>query len=172
MLWFRLTGVAVLASMIGGMAVTDGRLAELRARFSKEPDPVHRAKLLGPLADAEFHAIQDFVAAGNPNDAAPLASEAADEAEQTLKALDARGKDPEKHPEGYKHLEISVRGSLRRIENVIVELSADDQTPFLTVRKRLEDIEHQLLRDLFPHQPDEGPPHQPGSAPSPSAPRS
>ena len=155
MIWFRLTGIAVLAAMMVSVAVTDDHVAELRARFSKETDPVHKAKLLGPLSDAEFHAIQEFIAAGNLSDAAPLANELADEAEAALKALDARGKDAEKHPEGYKQVEISVRGSLRRIENILVELSGDDQTAFLAVRKRLDAVEHQVLRDLFPHRPDD-----------------
>ncbi len=162
MIWFRLTGVAVLASMIGSVAVADDHIAELRARFTKEADAVHKAKLLGPLSDAEFHAIQALVTAGNLSDAAPLANELADEAEVALKALDARGKDPEKHPEGYKQVEISVRGSLRRMENVLVELSADDQTAFLAVKKRLDAVEHQLIRDLFPHRPDD--PAQPNHA--------
>lgn len=155
MIWFRLTGIAVMASMLVSIAVADDHLAELRARFSKEADPVHKAKLLGPLSDAEFHAIQGFVTAGNLSDAAPLANELADEAEEALKALDGRGKDPEKHPEGYKQVEISVRGSLRRIENILVELSADDQTAFLAVKKRLDAVEHQVLRELFPHRPDD-----------------
>jgi hypothetical protein len=155
LIWFRLTGVAVMASMMVSIAVADDHIGELRARFSKETDPVHKAKLLGPLSDAEFHAIQDFVTAGNLSEAAPLANELADEAEVALKALEARGKDAEKHPEGYKQVEISVRGSLRRIENVLVELSADDQTAFLAVKKRLDAVEHQVLRELFPHRPDD-----------------
>jgi hypothetical protein len=148
--------------MIGSSAIAVDKLAELRARFASEPDAVHKAKLLPPLADAEFHAMQDFVAAGKLNDAAPLANEMADEAEAVLKALDARGKDPEKHPEGYKQVEISVRASVRRIENVLVELSADDQAAFLAVKSRLDAVEHKVLRELFPHRPQE--PVQPNHA--------
>ncbi len=162
MIGFRLTGLAVLASMIGSSAIAVDKLAELRARFANEPDAVHKAKLLAPLADAEFHAIQDLVTAGKLSDAAPLANEMADEAEAVLKALDARGKDAEKHPEGYKQLEISVRASVRRVDNIIVELAADDQTAFVAVKKRLDAVEHQVLRDLFPHRPDD--PAQPNHA--------
>jgi hypothetical protein len=165
LIWFRLTGLAVLASMIGSSAIAVDRVAELRARFSSEPDPVRKAKILPQLSDAEFHAMQDFVTAGNLTDAAPLANSLADEAEAALKALDARGKDPEKHPEGYKQVEISVRASVRRIENVLVELSADDQAAFLAVKTRLDAVEHQVLRELFPHRPDEpAQPNHPGAA--------
>jgi hypothetical protein len=151
--------------MIGSSAIAVDKLAELRTRFANEPDAVHKAKLLGPLADAEFHAMQDMVVAGKLSDAASLANEMADEAETVLKALDARGKDPEKHPEGYKHLEISVRASVRRIDSILVELSADDQAPFLAVKKRLDAVEHQLLRELFPHRPAEpDPPNHAGPA--------
>ncbi len=67
-------------------------------------------------------------------------------------------KTPKKHPEGYKQVEISVRASVRRIENVLVELSADDQAAFLAVKSRLDAVEHKVLRELFPHRPqDRGP---------------
>lgn len=155
--WFRFSGLALSAALLGGSFAAQDRTAELRARFSAEADPVHKAKLLTKLSDSEFREIQDLLGAGKLSEASPLADQLADEAESAMKALDARGKDAEKHPEGYKQLEMSVRGSLRRMNNILVELSGDDQKPFLAVRNRLDVLEKQLIRELFPHRPDEPP---------------
>jgi hypothetical protein len=152
--WFRFSGIALSVALISGSFPPQDRTADLRARFSKETDPVHKAKLLTQLSDSEFHEIQNLLGEGNLTDASPIASQLADEAESAVKALDARGRDPERHPEGYKQVEISVRGSLRRIDTILVELSGDDQKPFLDVRNRLDELERQLIRQLFPHRPD------------------
>lgn len=155
--WFRFSGLALSAALLGGSFAAQDRTAELRARFSAEADPVHKAKLLTKLSDSEFREIQDLLGAGKLSEASPIADQLADEAESAMKALDARGKDAEKHPEGYKQLEMSVRGSLRRMNNILIELSGDDQKPFLAVRNRLDVLEKQLIRELFPHRPDEPP---------------
>jgi hypothetical protein len=155
--WRRISGIALSTALMGVSFAAQDRTADLRARFSKESDPVHKAKLLTQLSDAEFHEIQSLIGAGNLAEASPIATELADEAESAVKALDARGRDAEKHPEGYKQVEISVRGSLRRIDNILVELSGDDQKPFLEVRTRLDELERKLIRNLFPHRPDAPP---------------
>ena len=155
--WFRFSGLAFSVALLSGSFFAQDHTAELRARFSAETDPVHKAKLLTKLFDSEFREIQDLIGAGKLNEASPIADQLADEADSAAKALDARAKDAEKHPEGYKQLEMSVRGSLRRMNNILIELSGEDQKPFLAVRDRLEVLEKQLIRELFPHRPDEPP---------------
>ena len=155
--WFRFSGLALSAALLGGSFSAQDHTADLRARFSAETDPVHKAKLLTKLSDSEFREIQDLLGAGKLTDASPIANQLADEAESAVKALDARGKDAEKHSEGYKQAEISVRSSLRRMDSILIELSGDDQKPFLVVRDRLDQLERQLIRELFPHRPDEPP---------------
>ena len=162
--WFRFTGILLAAAVIYGSGPAQDRTAALRSRFVSEADPVHKAKLLSQLSDSEFHDMQALITAGNLSDASPIASQMADEAESAVKALDAKGRDPEKHPDGYKQLEFSVRGSLRRLNDILVGFAADDQQPFLAARNRLEDIEHHVIRELFPHRPDQ--------APAPAAPKS
>ena len=162
--WFRFSGLVLSAALLSGSFSAQDRTADLRARFTAEADPVHKAKLLTKLSDSEFREIQDLLGAGKPAEASPIADQLADEAESAVKALDARGRDAEKHAEGYKQLEMSVRGSLRRMENILIELSGDDQKPFLAVRNRLDQLERHLIRELFPNRPDE--------PPAPSAPKS
>jgi hypothetical protein len=156
--WIRIAGLALAVALLGcPAAFGQDRTAELRSRFSREADPVRKAKMLPQLSDSEFHQIQPLLSAGNLTAAAAIAKQLADEAELAVKDLDAKGRDPEKHAEGYRQAEISVRGSLRRINDILVGLSADDQNLFLEVRRRLDELERHLIRALFPHRPDASP---------------
>jgi hypothetical protein len=155
---------ALLGAILSGQTLSPSAVAELRARFAKENDPVRKARLMVPLGDAEFQDIQREAAEGNYSEALALLREYRDEAQACAKGLDAKESDPEKHPSGFKHLQISVRASLRRVDDVIVGLSGDEQKPFLEVRKELEQLDHHLIHELFPRQP--------GTESGPAKPRS
>lgn len=129
------------------------RVGIARSRFEHETDPVHKAKLIVPLGTAEFDQIEKQVIDSDISDA--LSGVRAYQGQVMLceKGLDAKGVDAEKHPAGFKELEISVRESLRRLDNVLVRLSGDDQKPFLDVRKSLDDVNRHLIKQLFPLQP-------------------
>lgn len=130
------------------------RVAEFRSRFDREQDPVHRAKLMPYLGDVEFQEIKREVAEGKLSDALVILEKYRDETQSCEKDLDSRGIDAEKHPAGFKQLEISLRQSLRRLDDLLVGLPADDQKPFLAVRKELEQLNRHLVRELFPRQPE------------------
>jgi hypothetical protein len=76
-----------------------------------------------------------------------------DEAALCMKELDAKVADPEKHSGGFKELEISVRQSLRRLDELLVSMTAEEQKPFLEVREDLDRMNRHLVRELFPRQP-------------------
>jgi hypothetical protein len=150
--WAVLTIVLVSSS-----AVAQYRVSELRARFQKEADPVRKAKMLPRLADAEFSEIQNQIAAGNLSDAAALASQVRDEAHAAQEALDGKKRDPEQHPDGYRQLQIAVRESVRRLDDILIGQAADDQKPFQEIRDDLEKMDGQLIHQLFPKGPDKAP---------------
>ena len=129
------------------------RVAQLRGRFDKESDPVRKAKLMVPLGTAEFDRIEKQIADNDVSGALAGSREYEGQANSCEKALDARGVNPEKHPSGYKELQVSVRESLRRLDNVMVSLASDDQKPFKEVRKSLDDLDRDLIKELFPKQP-------------------
>lgn len=129
------------------------RIAQLRGRFDKESDPVRKAKLMVPLGTAEFDRIEKQIADNDLNGALAGSREYEGQASACEKALDARGVSPEKHPSGYKELQLSVRESLRRLDNVMVNLARDDQKPFQEIRKSLDDLDRDLIKELFPKQP-------------------
>lgn len=129
------------------------RLDATRSRFERETDPVHKAKLMVPLGNAEFDQIEKQVVDSDLTNALSGLQTYQTQVMTCEKGLDAKGVDPEKHPAGFKELEISVRESLRRLDNVLVRLPGDDQKPFLDVRKSLDDVNRHLIKQLFPLQP-------------------
>jgi hypothetical protein len=151
-------GWAVLTIvLVSNAAVDQDRVPELRARFQKETDPVRKAKMLSRLADAEFGEIQTQIAAGNLSDAAAIAGQVRDEAHAAQEALDGKKRDPEQHPDGYRQLQISVRESVRRLNDILIGQAADDQKPFQEIRDDLDKMDRQLIHQLFPKGPDKIP---------------
>jgi hypothetical protein len=143
------------------LMLPENSAAELRSRFENETDPVRMAKLLGPLGEAEFRDILKDTESDNFGGALAIFQQYRDEAQACQKALEGKEPDPEKHPNGFKQLQISLRQSLRRLSDIIVDLPADDQKPFLDVRRDLEQMDRQLIHELFPRRPEAAPDSQP-----------
>ena len=147
----------LVGGRVAGAAMAQDRTAELRARFQNEPDAVRKAGLVAPLADAEFRDMHAKIDEGDLAAAAEIAEQVRDEATASKKALDAKHRDPEAHPEGYKKLEISVRESVRRLDDILVSLAKDDQKPLAEVRVELETLNRELIHQLFPKRPEASP---------------
>jgi len=158
----------LVVALVAGSLLAQDRTAELRARLEKETDPVRKAHLVGQLADAEFRDMHEKIDAGDLAAAAEIAVRVRDEAEASKKALDAKSRDVEAHPDGYKQLEIAVRESVRRLDDIMVSLAKDDQAPFAEVRKELDELDRQMIHQLFPKRPEAAP----TKAPTPEKPKS
>jgi hypothetical protein len=154
-----------VAALVAGSVTAQDRTAELRARFQKETDPVRKARLVAPLADSEFRDMHEKIDAGDLAAAAEIAGHVRDEAAASKKALDVKTRDAETHPEGYKQLEISVRESIRRLDDIMVSLAKDDQKPLAEVRAELETLDREMIHRLFPKRPEAAP----AGAPAPAA---
>jgi hypothetical protein len=160
------SGAAAFALPSPQAMLAENSTAELRSRFTNETDPVRKAKLLVPLGEAEFRDILKDADSENFGEALTIFQQYRDEAQACQKALEGKEPDPEKHPNGFKQLQISLRQSLRRLSDIIVELPADEQKPFLDVRRDLEQMDRQLIHELFPRRPEPAPKPQP-DAPKP-----
>ncbi|MGA8145284.1 MAG: hypothetical protein WB987_15465 [Candidatus Acidiferrales bacterium] len=144
----------VLAAILAPAAAQEYRSTEqLRARFVQEADPIRKAKLLPPLGDSEFRDAHTALAEDKVPQALEILKLYVGEAQSCEKALNAKIADPEKHPNGFKQLQISVREAVRRMDAIIVGLSADDRTPFVEMRGQLDEIDRHLIQQLFPKQP-------------------
>jgi hypothetical protein len=147
---------------MAGVALAQPPPQDLQAKFDQEPDVMRRARMLTAISRADFHVVSEQVAAGKNTDAVKTLQRFLDDAQSCSTALDARERNPESHPGGFKQIQIATRESLRRLDDLLVGLVADEQTPFMTIRKNLDQLNRHLIRELFPHQPQsQSPPAQP-----------
>jgi hypothetical protein len=148
-----IAGLMLAVTILTGSHTPQDRAADFRARIAREPDPLRKAKMMPQYGDLEFQDIHNDIEEGNLSQALEHLEAYLDQAQSVAKSLDARAADPEKHPAGFKQLQISVRGALRRVEDIIVRLPSDDAKPFQELRKDLEELDRHLVHELFPRQP-------------------
>ncbi len=68
------------------------------------------------------------------------------------------GVDAERKPAGFKELQISLRETIRRIDDLILTLNVDKRPFFRVVRNDLFVDQNELIDDLFPRRPDRNAP--------------
>lgn len=151
----RVFAAILLAAFLPARAPTfagQDRTADLRARFEHETNPVQKAKLMPELGEAEFQQIRTKVDHDDFSTALDLLKEYDQQVDACVKGLASLNVDPEKHPAGFKQLQISVRDSLRRIDALLPPMTIDEQAPFLEIRKKLDEVNRRLIEQLFPRR--------------------
>lgn len=144
-------GGLALAALLASAAPRD-HTSELQARFARETNPVHKAKLMQKLGADEFRDIERYAANSQFSLAAAMLHQYHQEAEEASQALDEAGLNAEKKPSGFKQLQFSVRDSLGRLDRIISTLTVSEQTPFRRDRDSLEKLNSHLLHELFPRE--------------------
>ncbi|HEX4003884.1 MAG TPA: hypothetical protein VHX36_14635 [Candidatus Acidoferrales bacterium] len=138
--------------VMAGAAQQDA-VAQFQARFERETDPVRRAKLMQRLGVDEFAKVQKDVSQGDIAEAGRVVDEYRDQARSCVGALDAKKINAAKHESGFKQLQISVQEALRRLDEILAELTADQQPEFAAARSELQKMNDHLVQELFPSSP-------------------
>ena len=148
----RIVLVAALA-LCSPLAAQD-RLAEDLAKYQHEGDPVHRARDLAKLGDEQIDLARRQLKADQEVDSLHTLEQYRDEVRETVTALNGMGVDPERKPAGFKELQISLRETIRRIDDLILTLNVDKRPFFREVRNDLFTNQNQLIDKLFPRRPE------------------
>jgi len=156
---FRIWAPILIVALFPGWAFAQNRVPEFRSRFAHDTDPTHRARMMPQLEEAEFDAIAKNADDGMFPEALAILQEYRDEVESCEKGLDAKGINAERHPNGFKQLQLAVRESMRHLDALLVSLTADEQKPFLKLRGDLEQLDRHLIRELFPNGPSDDTTH-------------
>lgn len=128
-------------------------LEELRGVFERETDPVRRAKLVEKLGNAQFDAAARAIREENYLQAGQLVEEYRDAVRKAHEGLKASGRVAGKDHAGFKQLEIHLRKSIRKLEQMITYLPVNWRPPFELRRNELEAADKELLEALFPRRP-------------------
>lgn len=152
-----------MAALCGYASAAD-KVTELQARFDVEPNAVHKAKMLQRLGDAEFEEASRAEKAGDYSTVDLIMEKYRDNVRVASQALEKDNPDGERHPTGYKQLEMHLQKGLREVDEILLVAPDEFKPPLQLVRKDLLSLDDELLRYLFPRKHEAKPP-----APAPGA---
>jgi hypothetical protein len=138
--------------------VAQDKLAIDLARYQHEADPVRKARELAKLGDEQIDLAKKLLKAGDEVASLHTLEQYSDEVRETVSALSGMGVDAEKKPAGFKELQISLRETIRRIDDLIFTLNVDKRPFFREVRNDLFANQNQLIDKLFPRKPEHSAP--------------
>jgi hypothetical protein len=147
---------AALLSTSESEAARAEEIAKLHKKYEDARDPVHRAKALVALGEAQVRDAGARLAAHDYPDAVAELQHYREEVVAVRKELAATGVDPERKPAGFRELQLSVRENLTRIEDIALAASANQQMTFVEVHEQLGQENDKLLTELFPTVPTGG----------------
>lgn len=151
----RIALIAALAMCVP-LAAQD-RLSQDLAKYQNEPDPVRRSRALVKLGDEQVDLAKRQLKADDEVASLHTLEVYRDEVKATVDALQSTGVDAERKPAGFKELQISLRETIRRIDELILTLEVDKRPFFREVRNDLFMYQNELIDDLFPRRPDRNP---------------
>ena len=144
-------------------------LEELQRRFDNEADGVNKAKMLHKLGDAQFVREREAVRAGDFSTAGLIMEKYRDNVRAALEAVIKAHPDGERHPNGYKQLEMHIEGGLREVQDLLTAAPEPYQPPLEIVKADLLELDKETLHRLFPRRPGEKPLPPKPSADAPPA---
>ena len=151
--------VALIAAMAlcASLAAQD-RLALDMAKYQHETDPIRKSRALVKLGDDQVDLATKQLKISDEVASLHTLEQYRDEVHDMVAALIGLGVDPERKPAGFKELQISLRGTIRRIDDLILALNVDKRPFFREVRNDLFMDQNQLIDDLFPRRLDRNSP--------------
>ena len=150
---------ASLLMMLGAMVPAGNTHAAtedvnaLQARFDRETNSVHKAKLLERLGDAQLELTRRASQANDSKTIGLVMEKYRDNVRAAVDALKKDHRDAEHHTSGFKQLQIHVHKALRDVDETLVVAPDEYRPPLEIVRRDLAAIDDELLELLFPLHP-------------------
>jgi hypothetical protein len=148
----------ILALALCAPLAAQDRLAENLAKYQHETDAVRKTRALAKLGDEQVDLARKQLKAGEDVASLHTLEQYRDEVRETVSGLNGMGVDPERKPAGFKELQISLRETIRRIDDLILTLNVDKRPFFREVRNDLFAMQNELIDKLFPRKPDRNAP--------------
>jgi hypothetical protein len=137
---------------LGAISYGADRLKELQDHFDKETHADSKVKALEKLSEAEFDAATHAGESGDFISVGLIFEKYRDNVRTALQLLRKQEPDADRHPGGYRHLELQVRRGIREVEDTILIAPPEMRPPLGIVRKDLVDADDELIGLLFPRR--------------------
>jgi len=138
-------------SCAGSLAVVD-KLKELQEHFDRANHAGAKIKDLQKLGALEFDAATQASKAGDYVAVGLIFEKYRDNVRQAFELLRKQEPDADRHPGGYRHLELEVRQGIREVEDTLLVAPEEVRPPLELVRKDLVDTDDTLIHLLFPRR--------------------
>jgi hypothetical protein len=165
----RIVALAAAVICAASLAAPTDKLGDLQARFDRETNSVHKAKLIEKLGEAQFDETRRAGLANDYNTVGIILEKYRDNVRAALVVLKKQHPDAERQSNGYRQLEIHVRKGIREIDEILLLAPEALHPPILLVRSDLVAFDDDMLRMLFPRRTA---PPSPAPAPASAAPPS
>jgi hypothetical protein len=142
-------------------ALPADKVKDLQDHFDKNPHAGSKVKSLEKLADAQFEAAGKAMQTNDYTTVDLTFEKYRDNVRATLELLRKQEPDADRHPGGYRQLELQLRKGIRELEETRVVAPMEMRPPLEIVHKDLLDMDDQLIRLLFPRRtkdPEKVPP--------------
>jgi hypothetical protein len=143
-----------VAASIVTMPPATQSLSELQEHFDHEENPVHKAKMIQKLGDAQFDALHAAEKTEDYNTAGVTLEKYRDNVRAALTALKKAHPDAEHKSNGYRQLQMDVHRGIREVEEALLASPDEFKPPLQLVRQDLIAMNDEMLRLLFPKRPD------------------
>jgi hypothetical protein len=142
---------AALLSCAVSLAGAD-KLKELQEHFDRTNHAGAKIKDLQKLGALEFEAATQASKAGDYNAVGLIFEKYRDNVRQAFELLKKQEPDADRHPGGYRQLELEVRHGIREVEDTLLVAPEEVRPPLEIVRKDLIDTDDALIHLLFPRR--------------------
>jgi hypothetical protein len=156
MMKLRIAAAIAALALVAPLAAQD-RVGVGLAQFQRETDPVRKARVLSKLGNDQVEEAKKQLKSGEDVASLHTLEQYRDEVRETVDGLEASGIDAEKKPAGFKELQIGLRETVRRVDDLIFTLPVDKRPFFRDVRADLAKAQNELIDSLFSRKPNQGP---------------
>ena len=156
-----------LAFCLATLSAAVDTLSGLQARFDRETNSDHKAKILEKLGDAQFNETRRAGTAGDYNAIGLILEKYRDNVRSSLDALKKDHPDAERHYRGYRDVEMSVRQGIHEVDQILLMAPEEYKPPIGIVRRDLAAFQDELIAMLFPPHHKTQPPPPVSSTPPP-----
>lgn len=151
---FGILLLAALGSAVSTAPAQDASLIKLESAYQAEANPVRKAKLLAKLGPLEVDEASRLLQNNRDDAAFAILARLRDDARKTADALFAAQPNANRHPAGYKELQIGLRETLRRLNDLSSEVAIEDEDRLGGLRTDLTATQNSLIEALFPSSKD------------------
>ncbi len=147
-LWVALWVVFLIPGTVAGL----DRVSDLQGQFDKETHASGKVKALDKLGGAQFDAARKASAAGDFITVGFILEKYRDNVRVCFDVLKKQEPDADRHPSGYRQLELQTRKGLREVEDTLLTAPPELRPPLELVHQDILDIDDELIRLLFPRR--------------------